>query len=177
MLFRSSATSVHVRNAALTPIEILETEFPVEVVRFELAADSGGPGRYRGGLGAEKVVQARCNVSVGTQMERVNCPPWGLEGGHSGMGNQVAMTIDGQAKEFVNGKVFNMRLKEGDTFTLRAGGGGGFGAPETREPERVARDVKQGYISNRAARETYRVACTDDGVLDIAETQRLRASA
>ena len=93
------------------------------------------------------------------------------------MGNQVAMTIDGNDKQFVNGKVFNMRLKEGDTFTLRAGGGGGFGAPESREPERVARDVKQGYVSNAEARKTYRVVCSDDGVLDHAATQRLRASA
>jgi len=70
-----------------------------------------------------------------------------------------------------------MRLKEGDSFTLRAGGGGGFGAPESREPERVASDVKQGYISNVAARDIYRVACSDEGVLDQAATHRLRATA
>ena len=159
------------------PCEQTEVKFPVLIRSHALRQDSGGPGRYRGGLGVEKIVQARCNVSVGTQMERVNCPPWGLEGGHSGLGNQVTMKIDGKDKDFVNGKVFNMRLKEGDSFTLRAGGGGGFGAPESREPERVASDVKQGYISNVAARDIYRVACSDEGVLDQAATQRLRATA
>ena len=145
---------------------------------ISLRQDSGGAGRFRGGLGAEKVVEPLCNVSVGTQMERVNCPPWGLQGGLSGKGNQITMVIDGKARDdYVNGKVFNVRLKRGDSFTLHSGGGGGFGPPQERDPARVAWDVKQGYISNQAAREIYRVACSDEGVLDAAETQRLRATA
>jgi N-methylhydantoinase B len=160
------------------PCEQTEVKFPVLIRRHALRQDSGGAGRFRGGLGAEKVVEPRCNVTVGTQMERVNCPPWGLEGGHSGKGNQITMVIDGkQRNDYANGKVFNTRLKPGDSFTLHSGGGGGFGAPQQRDPERVAYDVKQGYVSNKVARDIYRVACSDDGVLDGAETQRLRSAA
>ncbi len=159
------------------PCEQTEVKFPVLIRSHALRQDSGGPGRFRGGLGAMKVIEPLSNVTVGTQMERVNCPPWGLEGGHSGKGNQVTMFLDGKPREdIVNGKVFNARLKKGDSFTLYAGGGGGFGLPETRDPERVANDVKQGYVSNEVARNIYRVACTDEGVLDHQETERLRAA-
>ncbi len=160
------------------PCEQTEVKFPVLIRRHALRQDSGGAGRFRGGLGAEKVVEPRCNVTLGTQMERVNCPPWGLEGGHSGKGNQITMVIDGKERnDYANGKVFNTRLKPGDSFTLHSGGGGGFGLPQLRDPERVAHDVKQGYVSNRVAREIYLVACSDDGVLNDAETQRLRSAA
>lgn len=158
------------------PCEQTEVKFPLMIRRHELRQDSGGAGKFRGGLGALKEVEPRCPVSVGTQMERVNCPPWGLEGGLSGMGNKVTMRVDGQPREFVNGKVFNQRLKPGDSFTLYAGGGGGFGRPEERDPQRVASDVKQGYVSLKAARELYKVACSEDGVLDEAETRRMRAA-
>ncbi|OGA03628.1 MAG: 5-oxoprolinase [Betaproteobacteria bacterium RIFCSPLOWO2_02_FULL_62_17] len=159
------------------PCEQTEVKFPVLIRRHALRQDSGGAGRFRGGLGAEKVVEPRCNVTVGTQMERVNCPPWGLEGGHSGKGNQITMVIDGKARDdYANGKVFNTRLKPGDSFTLHSGGGGGFGSPRQRDPERVAHDVKQGYVSNKVARDIYGVACSDDGVLDGAATQRLRSA-
>jgi N-methylhydantoinase B len=66
------------------------------------------------------------------------------------------------------------RFKEGDVYTLLSGGGGGYGLPVERNPESVAQDVRQGYVSEKLAREAYGVALTADGMLDLAETQRLR---
>jgi N-methylhydantoinase B len=158
------------------PCEQTEVKLPILVERLALRQDSGGPGRYRGGLGVEKVIQARANAAFHSQMERVNCAPWGLQEGLSGMGNQITMKVDGKdLSDFPNGKVFGKRLKPGDSFTLRSGGGGGFGPPSERDPEKVAYDVRQGYVSHKIAREIYRVAISADGVLDVDETRRLRA--
>jgi N-methylhydantoinase B len=158
------------------PAEQTEAKFPVMVERHALRVDSGGPGRFRGGLGTEKVVRALVPSNLYTQMERVNCPPWGLAGGMSGAGNGVTLKIDGKVIDNLpNGKVAR-RLAAGDSFTLLAGGGGGFGPPHERDPERVAHDVRQGYVSLSAAREHYGVALRDDGTVDTDETRRLRAA-
>jgi N-methylhydantoinase B len=157
------------------PCEQTEAKFPVLIERHALRPDSGGAGRYRGGLGVEKLVQARTNMTLNTQMERVNCPPWGLAGGLSGAGNGVSLRVDGkEVSGFPNGKVFSRRLKAGDAFTLYSGGGGGFGTPRERDPERVAADVRQGYVTRDAARELYAVALDEDGRVDGEATERLR---
>jgi N-methylhydantoinase B len=159
------------------PVEQTESKFPVMVERHALRVDSGGPGRFRGGLGAEKVVRVLVPANLYTQTERVNCPPWGLAGGLSGAGNGVHLKIDGKdIRDLPNGKVARP-MKAGDTFVLLAGGGGGFGPPHERDPERVARDVHQGYVSADAARRYYGVALREDGSLDVEETRRLRAPA
>ena len=92
------------------------------------------------------------------------------------MGNKISLrTHGGEITDLQNGKVYARPLKAGDGFALRAGGGGGYGAPQSRDPERVAYDVRQGYVSRKIARETYLVAITEDGALDLAATQQLRA--
>ncbi len=141
------------------PNEQVEVKFPLLVESNSLIPDSGGPGRHRGGLGVERIVRARTNCTVNTQIERVHCAPWGLEGGLEGAGNSVAMRMDGEWKEdFPNAKVLVAQLNEGDAFRLRSGGGGGFGNPEARPLEDVAHDVKQGYVSEASARDNYRVS-------------------
>ena len=141
------------------PNEQVEVKFPLLVESNSLIPDSGGPGRHRGGLGVERIVRARTNCTVNTQIERVHCAPWGLEGGLEGAGNSVAMRMDGDWKEdFPNAKVLVAQLKEGDAFRLRSGGGGGFGDPRERPLDDVAHDVKQGYVSVGSARKNYRVA-------------------
>jgi N-methylhydantoinase B len=160
------------------PCEQLETKFPILVERLALIPDSGGAGRYRGGLGIERVVRARTDVTFNSQCDRAHCAPWGLEGGLDGTGNKVAVRSNGVWKDdFPNAKVLTIGLTEGEAFGLRSGGGGGFGDPLERPLEDVRHDVEQGYVSIEVARDHYAVAIDPETfALDVAGTERLRAA-
>ena len=154
------------------PVEQMEAKYPMLFERHALRQDSGGPGRYRGGLGTEQVVQARSPININVQVDRVHCAPWGLAGGASGAGNQVTLRIAGkELGELPNAKVHMRRLNPGDAVTIRAGGGGGFGPPHEREPERVLHDVREGYVSIEAAAAQYGVVI-DPKTLEIVQTRR-----
>jgi N-methylhydantoinase B len=160
------------------PVEQMEAKYPLLFERHALREDSGGAGRYRGGLGTEQVVQARAAININVQVDRVHCAPWGLAGGHSGAGNRVCLRSEGkEITDLPNAKVLMKRLARGDAITIRAGGGGGFGPPEDRDPEKVANDVRQGYVSAAVARQIYRVALDERGRVDMAATRRLRRGA
>jgi N-methylhydantoinase B len=139
------------------PSEQVEAKYPLLVERYALRPDSGGAGRFRGGLGCEQVVQARHDIRFNSQMDRVKCKPWGLEDGLSGFGNSVAIHRFGTAQEqrFHNGKALNQVLHAGDAYILRSGGGGGFGSPLDRDLDALARDVRCGYVSKDAAEKYY----------------------
>jgi N-methylhydantoinase B len=123
------------------------------------------------------VVQARAPININVQVDRVHCAPWGLAGGHSGMGNEVCLRLGGkEIADLPNAKVLMKRLEPGDAITLRAGGGGGFGSPAERDPEKVAHDVRQGYVSREVAEKIYRVALDGEGRVEAETTRRLRAS-
>jgi N-methylhydantoinase B len=138
------------------PTEQAEAKFPILVERYALREDSGGAGKHRGGLGNEQVVRALSDIMVNTQIERVECRPWGLFGGLSAAGNQVVFQRNGEAPVVhATGKVFAQHLRPGDRYMLRSGGGGGFGSPLDRKLEDVENDVREGYVSIAAAREQY----------------------
>ena len=140
------------------PSEQVEARFPLLVERYSLRPDSGGAGRQRGGLGAEQVVRALSDIMLNTQIERVECRPWGLFGGLSAMGNAVELRRgNGDKVTFPSGKVFSQLLKEGDSWVLKSGGGGGFGSPVDRDVSSVERDVVQGYITHDSAKDHYGV--------------------
>jgi N-methylhydantoinase B len=147
------------------------------VESLSLIADSGGPGRYRGGLGVETVVRALSDFNVNTSIERAVCLPWGLEGGLEGTGNEMLLRRDGVIHDDVpNAKVFRAKVKAGDAYVLRSGGGGGFGSPLERPPGSVQHDVRQGYVSVAAARDYYGVVLDPDTLaVDEAATARQRA--
>jgi N-methylhydantoinase B len=157
-----------------SPCEQLENRYPVLIEKHALRVDSGGAGRQRGGLGTEVVVRALSPVTVDVQSDRMHCAPWGIHGGHAGLANRVTVRVDGTELENPNAKVRNHRLKIGDALVLRAGGGGGFGCPTERDPEKVAYDVQEGYITRTAAAELYSVVVDESGELDSAATARLR---
>ena len=154
----------------------MESKYPVLVEKYALRPDSGGPGRYRGGLGAETIVRALAPLTVNTYIDRVNCQPWGLDGGESGAGNEVGIRRRGEWQADVeNGKAISIRLAPGDAFMVRSGGGGGFGPATLRPAEQVADDVIEGYVSADVARNSYGVALDANGQLDHAATVALRA--
>jgi N-methylhydantoinase B len=146
-----------------SPNEQIEAKFPLVVERYALVPDSGGAGRYRGGLGVERVVRARTDITLNTQIERAHCRPWGLDGGRDGRGNAVALRFGTQWKtEFPNAKVLVAQIKAGDAFRLRSGGGGGYGSPLDRPVEDVRNDVRQGYVSVHEAAVFYGVVIDGD---------------
>jgi N-methylhydantoinase B len=160
-----------------SPNEQFEAKYPILVESLSLIRDSGGPGRHRGGLGVETVVQALTDFNVNSSIERAVCLPWGLEGGLEGTGNEMLMRRDGAVHDDVpNAKVFRAKVKAGDAYVLRSGGGGGFGSPLERPEEDVQHDVRQGYVSLEAARDYYGVMLDRETLeIDRAATARQRA--
>ena len=160
-----------------TPSEHVEAKFPVVIERYELRQDSGGAGYRRGGLGADFVVTALCPMQLNTRIERKFCRPWGLYGGADGAGNAIELCVGGKWSDNPpNAKLMAQRLKKGDGFMIRSGGGGGFGDPKERPPERVAFDVVEGYVSAAAAAADYGVIVdAATGKIDEAATGKLRA--
>src|SRR5262249_24421614 len=118
----------------------------------------GGAGEYRGGLGVRKVVRVLGEMALNTRIERTQCAPWGILGGRDALANKLSIRrADGQVEELPNGKVSMVKLGPGDACVLESGGGGGYGDPLQRPPERVHRDVVEGYVSLEAARDLYGV--------------------
>jgi N-methylhydantoinase B len=146
-----------------SPNEQIEAKFPLVIERYALVPDSGGAGRHRGGLGVERVVRPRADITLNTQIERAHCRPWGLEGGRDGKGNAVALRFGTHWKtDFPNAKVLVAQIKAGDAFRLRSGGGGGYGSPLDRPVEAVRNDVRQGYVSVHEAAVFYGVVIDGD---------------
>ena len=173
-----SATSVHVRNASLTPIEIIESEFPVEVMRFDLVPDSGGPGHFRGGLGIVReyrmLGRSRRTGRGGVELT----PPQGRDGGSAGRPSRVLLNPGTETERILGGRDGNVEFERGDVLRIELGGGGGYGNPRTRPVEEVLRDVHEGYVSVEGARRDYGVAVGRAGrnwVLDAEATGTLRA--
>ena len=160
------------------PNEQAEAKFPILVERFELIPDSGGAGKHRGGLGIARTTRALTNVTVNTQSERSASPPWGLDGGGDATGNKVAFRVGNEwQSDFPNAKVLVAQLKPGDAFRISSGGGGGYGAPFERPAEDVREDVRQGYVTAKAAAERYGVVVDSETfAIDRDATERLRAS-
>jgi N-methylhydantoinase B len=160
------------------PNEQGEAKFPLVVENYRLVPDSGGAGRWRGGLGVERVIRARTPMTMNTQIERAHCRPWGLNGGAEATGNEVALRLGGARKtDFPNAKVLVAQLKAGDAFRIRSGGGGGYGSPLERPVELVQEDVRQGYVSVQAAAAQYGVVIDAETYeVDAAATEKLRAN-
>jgi N-methylhydantoinase B len=162
-----------------TPVEAGEGRAPIFVSYRKLRQDSGGPGKFRGGLGVSQEVRLLSAGSVLSAMERALCPPWGLHGGKAALANCFTVVRkDGAMERMKTGKTPGIvPLQEGDGFLIEVGGGGGFWNALERDPTRVLADVRSGYVSIDAARSDYGVAIAQRGrkyELDVAATAELR---
>jgi N-methylhydantoinase B len=161
------------------PIEMVETNFPLFVPRYELRPDSGGAGKFRGGLGAVKVVKpVGHDAKLITTFDRSRySPAWGLHGGGAGAPNLVEIhRRDGTIEPHM--KVTDMPVLDGESIVYMGGGGGGYGDPFERDPERVLDDVREGYVSVEAAKSQFGVAIDEETlIIDEAETLVLRQAA
>jgi N-methylhydantoinase B len=143
-----------VRNA---PIENIELKCPVIVEERVLRQDSGGAGKFRGGLGLDSrvsnLVEGRWNLM---QTGRRNCPPWGLWGGKPGDVSDYLLRLPEQS-EWQSVDVALHPVPENSGVIIRTAGGGGWGNPLERDPEKVRMDVLEGFVSLEAARNQYGV--------------------
>jgi len=113
-------------NTSNLPVEALEVEYPLTVLRYELVEGSGGAGRFRGGMGLRRVYRAETECHLRLDGSRLLTPPWGLSGGHPG-GRGVFRFGNG-VEPFVRG---SGRLRPGETVEIITPGAGGYGAPSS----------------------------------------------
>jgi N-methylhydantoinase B len=157
--------------------ETLEAGMPLRIERSELRPDSGGEGRGRGGLGMRREVRVLYGEARYSALsDRAVVPPFGVGRARPAAPVKVSVVRDGREAEFATpGKVTGHPVSAGDTVVMLSAGGGGFGDPLARDPERVRQDVRAGYVSVERARDGYGVVLGADGAVDLAATAARRA--
>ncbi len=146
--------ATHLSNLHITPIEILETEFPCRVARFEPIADGGGAGAFRGGAGFRRVYELLQDAVVTRRYDRAVHPPRGLAGGRPGRASRFVVRW-GTTDAFDAPAASRHSLRAGDRFLLETAGGGGYGDPRRRDPAALRRDLAEGRVTPEAAAAEY----------------------
>ncbi len=168
---------------ALQSCEAQERLAPITVTELAIRTDSAGPGRFRGGVGLDKggIVGPSGNVVMSYCCDRSRSVTWGIEGGLPSLPHGVWLNPDLEGRRFLGSVFAGEPLREGDTFTRPAAGGGGYGDPLERAPEDVLEDVIDEYVSIERAARDYGVVIHPidpeicEYALDRAATDRLRA--
>jgi len=143
-------------DTRLIPMELQETLLPFRVESLELRQDSGGAGKFRGGLGFRKKYVITYPCLLTTNVDRTRDPPWGVQGGQAGQPGCVTVYKAAGGSEIIS-KVRNYPVNPGDVVVLETGGGGGWGPPGERAHGAIARDIARGYVSPDAAERDYGV--------------------
>jgi N-methylhydantoinase B len=169
---------VHIEEACSRnlPVELEETKDPEIIECYELVTDSGGAGKFRGGLGVRRAYRLLADGRMISTLERCDAPHAGVAGGLPG-GRTIGLldsSIYGEGFEFR--KTPDQPIAKGDLLTIITGGGGGYGDPLERDPERVRDDVIEGLVSHGAARDLYGVIFDEEDEIDHAATLALRTS-
>ena len=142
-------------TARNNPVEVVESRVgSMRILRYGLRQDSGGAGRYRGGLGIEREYEFFSPAFITFSLERKATPPWGLCGGKEGAVNGVDITSPDGSVRHVR-KATQHPIAAGERVRIMTGGGGGYGPPSERDRAAIVRDVADGYVSTDAARRDY----------------------
>jgi N-methylhydantoinase B len=161
-----SGTAVLLSNCRAAPIEVLECEFPTRVVRWELVADSGGPGEYRGGLASRRETEVLApTVQLTVRGTGHVVRGFAREGGEPGRNATCTINPGGDDARAMPSRFSGLVLERGDLIQNEKGGGGGLGDPRKRPFARVLDDVIDGYVSRESAIANYGV---DAAELDVA---------
>jgi N-methylhydantoinase B len=160
-------------NISNIPIEMLEAAYPVRIEQYGLVPDTGGPGKYRGGLSTVRDYRILQDAILTVRADRQRILPYGVEGGAEGTPSVNVLNPDGEPRLMPS--KFGELVKEGDLFRHLTAGAGGWGKPLERDPEAVARDVWNGKLSVDYARRAYGVVLTPDYHVDVEATAALRA--
>jgi N-methylhydantoinase B len=150
----ASATATHLSNLHITPIEILEAEYPCRVTRFDLVPDSGGAGRWRGGLSMRREYELLADAVVIRRFDKSRYPPQGLAGGKPG-GRSRFVVRPGDPHEVEAPASGRYEMKAGERFLVHSAGGGGYGEPRERDRTAIARDLAEGFVTLDGARKEY----------------------
>ena len=137
-----------------TPVEILETEYPVRVRRFDIRCDSAGAGRFRGGVGFIREYEVLEDCMLTVRSSNHQNPAWGVHGGRSPMPSRVMLNPDTPQREQLE-PIVTRQLRSGDVLRFEQSGGGGYGIPQERDEAMVRADVLNGYVSQEAAQQVY----------------------
>jgi len=154
-------------NCRNAPVEVFESKYPFLTRSYRLRPDSGGPGRFRGGLASSRhLVVTAPEITVSALMDRTKTRAWGLLGGGEGMSAHILVKRRGESRfrrfseafgTISDSKFTRVTLREGDEVILASAGGGGYGPPGARPREQVLEDVREGFVSSEAARDAYGV--------------------
>jgi N-methylhydantoinase B len=140
------------------PVEYVERDFPLRVERYTVRPDSGGPGFHRGGAGVIREVRVLCDrAELATRMENALVAPYGVAGGRAGRTGRVVLNPGTPAERELPALGDGFALERGDLLRFETCGGGGWGDPLTRNPERVRQDVARGIVTAAGALEDYGV--------------------
>ena len=143
------------------PVEITEARYGIRVRQYSLHTEEGGFGQYQGGKGNYLDYEICCDEAFFTgSFGRSKFPPWGVDGGHQGSSNYVEILRGGERSDppEIHSKPARLRLAKGDVVRMVTASGGGWGAPEKRDPEAVRQDLKNGFITQEQAEQHYRFA-------------------
>ena len=156
------------------PIEVFEARYPVRISAYQIAANTGGKGRYRGGNGTIRQYDLLTDSYLTTWFERSSTTAWGLFGGSNGTGPSVVV-IPADGSDPIEHLKFNvLDLNKGDRIIAQTGGGGGYGPALERAVGQVYDDVLDHYITRQHAEQEYGVIIDENLKLDLERTEKLR---
>jgi N-methylhydantoinase B len=158
------------------PVEFIEGQWPVRMLRYEFRCDSGGPGKHRGGVGVVRRIQVlRDGLSFSSRLSNVEFPPWGTHGGESGRSGFVVRNPGTDREERLEPICPDAPFLAGDVVEIHTSGGGGYGDPYERDPASVREDVLANCVSVEGARRDYGVVLHRETLhVEVEETARLR---
>jgi len=139
---------VHITNTSNLPVEAIESEYPLIVESYSLLQDSGGAGRYRGGLGLRRVIRAVGHESVFSgHGERFRHAPWGIFGGEPGLRGRFVLDKPDGSQEELNPKPLSVKFSGEQRIVMDTPGAGGYGPARERERDLIARDRDSGKFT------------------------------
>ena len=167
-------------NQANVPVEMIESDYPIRIERYGFVPDTGGAGKYRGGLSLVREYRILADdIYFGVRSDKSIYPPHGLFGGHTGAPAENLIRSREGERVLPSMPMQPINLGNGDVYRHIMAGGGGFGNPFERDPERVRTDVIEGKVTRKHAREAYGVVLSDDEVspvVDLEATVLLRTA-
>jgi len=171
--YKDGVNGVHITSNL--PVEAMELEFPMIADRLEYVMDSGGPGQFRGGVGIRKDWRMLVPSYVGAHSNRHKIPGPGLKLGKAGTLTRITKDPDSDQPMNIPREITFLPVVPGDVISISAGGGGGYGDPRKRDPQKVLLDVMNGLVSKGAAMRDYGVVLDmTSNMVDVEATNNLR---